>query len=310
MLTRLPAAVVFDIDGLLVESEQYWDEARRAFVAEHGGGWTSDDQRRVMGANSREWARYISEHFRIALPPEQIVGDVQTRVLRLFRDRVPVLPGALETVRALVDNYSLGVASSGPRPVIEAVLDHLGLRAAFAAVAPADEVAHEKPAPDVSLEVVQRLEVNPADVVAVEDSVNGAAAASAARMKVIAVPNRQCADRLGFQRADLIRAHCWSSARRCCRPCSTRGTDSRRSARSCRRPDASSRRATAAAISSRQERWATSYARSSAPAPPAGASNLALTRIQDAKALLDDLTRICHVGVLLQLEKTIPNGGM
>ena len=200
----LPSAVIFDVDGLLVDSEQYWDEARRTFVAEHGGGWTSDDQRRVMGANSAEWARYIADRFEIAMPPEQIIQDVQQRILDRYQEHVPVLPGALETVRALASRYALGVASSGPCPVIEGVLNHLGIRESFAAVVSADEVARGKPAPDVYLEAARRLDVDPRRVVAFEDSANGAAAARAAGMKVIAVPNRQYADPRQFAGADRV----------------------------------------------------------------------------------------------------------
>ena len=201
---RSPSAVVFDVDGLLVESEQYWDTARRAFVAEHGGRRTGDDQRRVMGANSFEWAGYIAERFRIGLALDQIIQDVQQRVLDLYAKRVPVLPGAVETVRALAGRYLLGVSSSGPCPVIEDVLRHLGIREAFRAVVSSDEVARGKPAPDVYLEAAHRLGVDPRTAVAFEDSANGAAAARAAGMKVIAVPNRQYADPRQFERADLV----------------------------------------------------------------------------------------------------------
>jgi HAD superfamily hydrolase (TIGR01509 family) len=157
-----------------------------------------------MGANSAEWAGYIADHYRIALPADQIIQDVQRRVLDLYAERVPVLPGALEAVRALVDRCPLGVASSGPRPVIEAVLGRLGLGDVFAAVVSSDEVAHGKPAPDVYLEAARRLGVDPRQAVAFEDSPNGAAAAGAAGMKVIAVPNRQYADRRQLEGADLV----------------------------------------------------------------------------------------------------------
>jgi HAD superfamily hydrolase (TIGR01509 family) len=183
-----PRAVIFDVDGLLVESEEYWDEARRTFVAEHGGGWTRADQKRVMGANSAEWAGYIRERFGIERPPEQIISAVQERV------------------RALSERYSLAVASSAPRLVIEAVLDHLGVRPQFQAVVSADKVPRGKPEPDVYLEVARRLGVDPTQAVAFEDSENGVRAAKAAGMRVVAVPNRGYASPGGFEQADLVLA--------------------------------------------------------------------------------------------------------
>ncbi len=127
-------AAIFDVDGLLVESEEYWDRARRDYLAGYGGIWTDADQRNVMGLNSLEWALYIRTHFPVGLPDEQIMAEIKARVLDLYRDHVPALPGAVETVRMLDPRYPLGVASSSPRTIIEAVLESLGIRSLFAVV--------------------------------------------------------------------------------------------------------------------------------------------------------------------------------
>ncbi len=196
--------MIFDVDGLLVETEQYWDEARRSFVAEHGGAWTEQDQRNVMGDNSVQWSTYLQQHFDIALPNDEIVEAVQSFVLERVSRHVPVLPGAVETVRALAERYPLGVASSAPTRVIEAILSRIGVRQLFRAVASSDEVSHGKPRPDVYLLCARRLGVPPSLIVVFEDSVNGVRAAKAAGMKVVAVPNRQYSRPSDFEIADLV----------------------------------------------------------------------------------------------------------
>jgi HAD superfamily hydrolase (TIGR01509 family) len=185
----LTAAVIFDLDGVLVESEQYWDEARRAFVADHGGVWTSQDQVNVMGHNSAQWAAYIRERFGVTLDDKAIVADVVERMKALYRQRVPLLPGAVEAVRRLGGRYPLGLASSSPPGLIEFVLAVTGLRDQFQAVVSADEVPRGKPDPAVYLKAAARLGVPPPACVAIEDSPNGVRSAHAAGMRVIAIPN-------------------------------------------------------------------------------------------------------------------------
>ena len=183
--------MIFDVDGLLVESEEYWNRARRDYVAAYGRVWTDADQRNVMGLNSVEWAHYIRTHFDVDVPDEELIADVKERLLGLYREHVPVLPGAVEAVRMLAPLYPLGVASSSPRTIIEAVLVSLGIRALFAAVVSSDEVTRGKPSPDVYLEAARQLGVDPLQVAVFEDSLNGVRAAKAAGMMVIGVPNRQ-----------------------------------------------------------------------------------------------------------------------
>lgn len=186
-------AVVFDLDGILVETEEYWDRARREFVAAFGGHWTSDDQHAVMGDNSRQWAEYIQKRFSVPRAIDEIEAGVIDRMLAQYRERMPVLPGAIAAVRELAPLALLGVASSSPLRLIHFVLDELGIRDYFKAAVSSDEVEAGKPAPDVYLLACSRLNVPPNLAVAFEDSSNGILSAHAAGLHVIAIPNRHYA---------------------------------------------------------------------------------------------------------------------
>ncbi len=184
------AGVVFDMDGVLLDSEPLWHEVRRGLVAEHGGAWTEDDQRAVMGDNSRQWAAYIRRRFAVPLTDEAIIAEVAGRLRASYAAGAPpVLPGAPEAVAALARRWPLAVASSSPPEVIAAALRAAGLEGHFGVRVSSDDVAVGKPAPDVYLEACRRLGVAPAAAVAVEDSANGLRAAAAAGLVVVAVPS-------------------------------------------------------------------------------------------------------------------------
>jgi HAD superfamily hydrolase (TIGR01509 family) len=182
------AAVVFDLDGVLIDSEQVWDEVRRDLVLERGGRWAPDSQTVMMGMSTPEWASYLVS-LGIGMTPEEVVAAVLRRVSARYGDAPPLLDGATDVVRALAGRWPLGLASSSPRSLIELVLDRTGLAPAFAAVVSSEEVPRGKPAPDVYLEAARRLRVPARRCVAVEDSANGIRAAAAAEMRVVAVPN-------------------------------------------------------------------------------------------------------------------------
>jgi HAD superfamily hydrolase (TIGR01509 family) len=184
-------AIVFDLDGVLVESEQVWDAAREQLVRERGGTWDDGATIDMMGMSSKEWSRYMHDSLGVPMEPDEINDDVVRRVASAYERHLPLLPHAVETVRELAGGWPLGVASSSNRPIIELVLDRSDLRPCFAAVVSSEEVAHGKPAPDVYLAAARELGVAAADCVAVEDSTNGIKAAVAAGMRTIAVPNRQ-----------------------------------------------------------------------------------------------------------------------
>lgn len=186
-----PAGVAFDLDGVLIESEQVWDTAREELVRERGGTWRDGATRDMMGMSSTEWSRYLHDRLGVPMETDEINDDVVRRVAAAYEDHLPLLPHAVETVRELARHWPLGVASSSNRPIIELVLDRSGLAECFAAVLSSEEVEHGKPAPDVYLGVAQQLGVAPAACVAIEDSTNGIKAGLAAGMRTIAVPNRE-----------------------------------------------------------------------------------------------------------------------
>ena len=197
-------AVVFDLDGVLLDSEQLWDKAREQLARERGGRWHDQAQRDMMGMSSLEWSRYMHETIGLPEPPEEICREVVERLTALYRERLPAIPGAKEAVERLAADYKLGLASSSNRELIDLALELLGVAHLFAATVSSEEVAHGKPAPDVYLEAARRLGIEPARAAAVEDSQNGILAAKAAGMRVIAIPNRHFPpDEQALARADV-----------------------------------------------------------------------------------------------------------
>jgi len=199
-------AVVFDLDGVLVDSEPVWEQVRRQFVADHGGHWAPDAQQRLMGMSTGEWARYLGQDLGVGLPPETIANQVIEQMKARYADRVPVMPGAVDAVRRLAARWPLGLASSSPPALIEAALNGAGLRECFAVAMSTEQVAHGKPAPDIYLAVTGELGRPPQRCAAVEDSANGLRSAAAAGLPVIAVPHPRYppgADALGVARLVL-----------------------------------------------------------------------------------------------------------
>jgi HAD superfamily hydrolase (TIGR01509 family) len=182
-------AVVFDLDGVLIDSEPVWEEVRREVVATHGGHWAPDTQRRLMGMSTREWARYLSEDLGVGLPPDQVAALVIERMADRYARELPLMPGAADAVRRLAGRWPLGLASSSPAALIETVLSAASIRSLFAVTVSTEEVEHGKPAPDVYLTAAARLGVEPGRAVAVEDSSNGLRSAAAAGLRVIAIPH-------------------------------------------------------------------------------------------------------------------------
>jgi HAD superfamily hydrolase (TIGR01509 family) len=181
-------AVVFDMDGVLIDSEPVWERVRRGFVADRGGRWPADAQDRMMGMSTAEWSAYIAADFGIELTPQQVAQQVIVAMAAEYEKHLPLLPGAIEAVRALAGQWPLAVASSSPRSLIETVLATAGLASAFAAVVSSEEVPRGKPAPDVYLAAADRLSVPPKSCAAIEDSSNGLRSAAAAGFTVIAIP--------------------------------------------------------------------------------------------------------------------------
>ena len=185
-------AVIFDLDGVLVDAEIWWDEVRIEFARRHGRTWTAADRAAIMGANSFGWSTLMGERLGLPdLPRETIEAEVvQAMVERYRADGAPLIPGAIETVRRVAAVLPVAVASSGHPAVIAAALDALGIGELFGVVVSSDEVELGKPDPGVYLLAAARLGQAPGDCLVVEDSLNGVLAGRAAGMTVVLVPNR------------------------------------------------------------------------------------------------------------------------
>jgi HAD superfamily hydrolase (TIGR01509 family) len=202
-------AIVFDVDGVLIDSEPVWERVRRGFTAAHGGRWPDDAQDRMMGMSTGEWSAYMSADFGLPFPPRKVADLVIAEMAAQYEQHLPLLPGAVEAVRGLAraGRWRLAVASSAPKSLIGTVLAASGLRPLFAAAVSSEEVPRGKPAPDVYLEAAARLGVPAAACAAVEDSSNGLRSAAAAGMAVIAVPRPEyppAADALAGARVVLM----------------------------------------------------------------------------------------------------------
>jgi HAD superfamily hydrolase (TIGR01509 family) len=182
-------AVVFDLDGVLLDSEQIWDEVREQLARERGGRWHEGAQRAMMGMSSTEWSQYMHDEIGLPESPDEISAEVVRRLEEQYRQHLPLLDGAVEAVERLAARWPLGIASSSNREVIDLVLELSGLALFFKVTVSSEEVARGKPAPDVYLEATRRLGVTPDRSAAIEDSENGIRAAKAAGMRVVAIPN-------------------------------------------------------------------------------------------------------------------------
>lgn len=184
-------AVIFDLDGVLLDSEGAWDAARRELVEETGGVWRNGATRAMLGMSSPEWSAYVRDELGVPREPSEISDDVVRRLLIGYRERLPLLPGAREAVDRLSARWPLGLASSSNREVIDLVMEHGGFARYFAAWVSSEEVGRGKPAPDVFAEAARRVGADPGRCVAVEDSHNGILSARSAGMRVLVIPNHE-----------------------------------------------------------------------------------------------------------------------
>jgi HAD superfamily hydrolase (TIGR01509 family) len=198
-------AVVFDLDGVILDSEQLWDEVREQLARERGGRWSDRAQADMMGMSSTEWSRYMHDVVGLRESPEEINREVVRRMLERYTERLPLIDGAVDAVRRIAARWPLGLASSSNRELIDRALELSGLAPLFRATVSSEEVARGKPAPDVYLEAARRLGVAATDCAAVEDSANGIRSAQAAGTRVIAIPNsRYPPDEEALAAADVV----------------------------------------------------------------------------------------------------------
>jgi HAD superfamily hydrolase (TIGR01509 family) len=198
-------AVVFDLDGVIVDSEQVWDDVRERYTRETGGTYTDRATRDMMGMSSLEWSRYMAETLHVPGTPEEINAAVVARMLERYGEAPPLIDGAVDAVRRIGERWPLAVASSSNPELIEIVLRVSGLASLFRVTVSSQDVPRGKPAPDVYLEAARRLGVAATRCAAVEDSHNGIRSAKAAGMRVVAVPNRHFPpDAEALAQADVV----------------------------------------------------------------------------------------------------------
>jgi beta-phosphoglucomutase-like phosphatase (HAD superfamily) len=184
-------AVIFDLDGVLLDSEELWDRARRDLVEQGGGRWQPGATEAMQGMSSAEWSAYVRDELGVPLSAGQINDEVVARLLGYYQDDLPLIAGAPEAVRRMAGRWPLGLASSSNRSVIDTVLERAGLASLFQVTVSSEEVDRGKPAPDVYLAVAERLHVPPPACAAVEDSANGIRSGVNAGMSVVAIPDHR-----------------------------------------------------------------------------------------------------------------------
>jgi beta-phosphoglucomutase-like phosphatase (HAD superfamily) len=182
-------AIIFDMDGLLVDSEPVWDKARRDMAAEAGKTWNDNDHKAVMGVSTREWADYMIHRLELTLSPEEVENQIIGRMVEVYRDSIPFFPGAVEAVDLATLNFPTALASGSHPKLIDTVTVDAAMQGKFKVIQAGDSLPSGKPAPDIYLETAKRLGVSPENCVCLEDSGNGILAGVRAGMKVIAVPD-------------------------------------------------------------------------------------------------------------------------
>ena len=184
-------AIIFDLDGLLVDSEPCWDTARRQLAAEVGRDWNLDDKRACMGVSTTEWATHMIKRLGLEMDAAQTAAVIVGKMREIYAREIPFLPGALAAVELAASCYPTALASGSERSLIATVIQDEALRGKFQAAVCTDDMPRGKPSPDVYLETARLLGVSPKYCVCLEDSGNGILAGLAAGMRVIAVPDAE-----------------------------------------------------------------------------------------------------------------------
>ena len=185
-------AVVFDMDGILIDSEVLWRQVREEFAADHGMVWSAGDQESTMGCNTRMWSRIMVERLQLAerlgMDDAAIAREIKARLLVKYRAHLPERVGAVVAVRRIAAHHRVALASGSPNELASFVMQATGLDRVFLATMYGDDVVHGKPAPDIYLEVLRKIGADPARSVGIEDSGNGIRSLRAAGMAVVAAP--------------------------------------------------------------------------------------------------------------------------
>jgi len=198
-------AIIFDMDGLLIDSEPVWDQARSLMAREAGIEWNSDDHRAVMGVSTGEWVEYMTKRLRLTMPPQDVENHIVDQMVKLYNKQIPFLSGAVDAVSLAANYYPTGLASGSPRSLIDTVTNDKALHGKFQVILSGDQVAHGKPSPDIYFETAKKMGIDPQKCVCLEDSGNGILAGKNAGMKVICVPDpRFMPDAEKLNSADII----------------------------------------------------------------------------------------------------------
>lgn len=182
-------AVIFDMDGLLIDSEPCWDKARFNMAARAGVNWNKEDHKAVMGVSTHEWVSYMIERLSLKLPPKEVEETILDNMKQIYSRNIPFLPGATEAVSLSNSHYPTGLASGSPRSLIDTVINSPPFNNKFEVALSGDMFSKGKPSPDIYLEAARCLGIPPEHCVCLEDSGNGILAGKNAGMKVIAVPD-------------------------------------------------------------------------------------------------------------------------
>lgn len=184
-------AVVFDMDGVLVDTEVLWRQVRDEYAASIGKVWSAEDQETTMGCSTATWSRIMVERLHLSLTHDQIAREIKSRLFAKYDAHLPVRPGAIEAVKQIASNYKVALASGSPNELAEWILQRTGLDQVFLATMYGDDVIHGKPHPEIYLKVLEKIGVTPSNAIGVEDSANGIRSLKAAGMCVIAAPGEE-----------------------------------------------------------------------------------------------------------------------
>ncbi|ABM57798.1 HAD family hydrolase [Verminephrobacter eiseniae] len=190
-------AVVFDMDGVLIDSEVIWRQVRTEFCAENGMCWSAADQESTMGCNTAMWSRIMVQRLqlraRLGMDEAAIAREIKARLLSKYQARLPEREGAIAAVQRVATRYKVALASGSPNDIAAHVMRVTGLDRVFLAATYGDDVAQGKPAPDIYLDVLRKIGVAPQHALGVEDSGNGIRSLHAAGMGIIAAPGPEFA---------------------------------------------------------------------------------------------------------------------